>query len=82
MAAGFVAENYNDGLKYVFLCHLSHDNNTPDVAVKEMRNALEARGVTVGKGEGTLSDRAKNVQVVALPRFDPSMWFVLRRNSI
>lgn len=83
VAAQFVADNYSPELRYVFLCHLSHDNNTPDVAVGEMRNALENRGVTVGKGENTLSDRAKDVQVVALPRFDPSMWYVLRRrNSI
>lgn len=82
VAAAFVAANYSDALKYVFLCHLSHDNNTPDTAVKEMRNALEARGITVGKGESTLSDRAKDVQVVALPRFDPSMWYVLRLHTI
>lgn len=82
VAAGFVAGNCTEGLKYVFLCHLSHDNNTPEIAVKEMRNALEASGKSVGKGEGTLSDRAKDVQVVALPRFDPSMWYVLRRSSV
>ena len=81
VAARFVADNYSPDLKYVFLCHLSHDNNTPDVATNEMRTALEARNVTVGKGEGTLSDRAKDVQVVALPRFDPSLWFVLRHHS-
>ncbi len=81
MAAQFVADNYTPNLKYVFLCHLSHDNNTPEVALQEMRNALEARGVSIGKGEGTLSDRAKDLQLVTLPRFEPSMWFVLRRHN-
>ena len=83
VAAQFVADNYSPDLKYIFLCHLSHDNNTPEIATHEMQSALEAKGLTVGKGEGTLSDRAKDIQVVALPRFIPSMWYVLRRrNSI
>lgn len=82
VASKFVADNYTPDMRYVFLCHLSHDNNTPDIAIKEMRAALESRGITTGKGEGTLSDRAKNVQIVALPRFDPSMWYVLRSKSI
>lgn len=82
VAASFIADNYTPELKYVFLCHLSHDNNTPKVAIDEVRKALEARNVTVGKGEGTLSDRAKDVQVVALPRFEPTLWYVLRRHGV
>ena len=82
IASSFVADNYSSELKYIFLCHLSHDNNTPEIAKQEMVSALAAKGVTVGEGEGSLSDRTKDVQLVALPRFDPSSWFVLRKKSV
>ena len=81
-ASSFVADNYSSELKYVFLCHLSHDNNTPEIAKHEMTSALAAKGVTVGNGEGSIADRTKDVQLVALPRFDPSPWFVLRKKGI
>lgn len=70
---------YKGDLRYVFLCHLSNDNNTPEIALNEVRSAMEAKGVTVGTGEGTLADLAKDVQLVALPRFEPSRLFVLRK---
>ena len=33
-AARFVSENYHENLSHVFLCHLSNDNNTPEIAIK------------------------------------------------
>lgn len=77
VAAQFVADNYHKNLKWVFLCHLSNDNNTPEIAVKAMSEALQQRGVTVGDGTNSLDSRYKDVQVYALPRYDTSLWFVL-----
>jgi len=77
VAAQFVASHYHEGLKHVLLCHLSNDNNRPEVACAAMRQALEARGVTVGDGSNAVGQRECDVQVYALPRFDPSPWFVL-----
>ena len=68
VAAQFVASHYHDGLDWVFLCHLSNDNNT---------QALEARGLTVGDGSNAPGEQDKDVQVYALPRYDSSLWFVL-----
>ena len=48
VAAQFVAQHYHTGLKWLFLCHLSNDNNTPEKALRTMRSALEQRGLTVG----------------------------------
>lgn len=79
VTAAFVADNYTERLKNVFLCHLSHDNNTPEIAVSEVRKALEAKGVTVGEGRGTMDDLEKAVQLVALPRFDSSALFMLKK---
>ncbi|MDE5790615.1 MAG: MBL fold metallo-hydrolase [Muribaculaceae bacterium] len=74
--AQFLKEIMNPGLKYVFLCHLSQDNNTPAKALKAVRDALESAGHIVGNAEETLSDRKADVQLMALPRFDSSRWFV------
>ena len=75
--AAFVAQIVNPALKYVWLCHLSQDNNTPDRALTAVRSALEAKGLKVGHGQETLSDRASDIQLLALPRFDATRWFVL-----
>ncbi|MGN0213263.1 MAG: MBL fold metallo-hydrolase [Muribaculaceae bacterium] len=76
-AARFVAENYSEKLKYLFLCHLSNDNNTPEIALATMRAALEARGVTVGDCSNSLEMRDCALQLFALPRYDCSPLFVL-----
>lgn len=77
MAADFVADMYSDELKYVFLCHLSNDNNTPEIARSEMRKALAAKGATVGDASNAIDQRNCDVQLYALPRYDTSTWFVL-----
>lgn len=77
-AAEFIRDNYNEDLKYVFLCHLSNDNNTPEIARNEFVSTLSENDISVGYGEETLEDKEKNIQIVALPRFEPSRWYVLR----
>ena len=76
--AAFLSQIYNSGLKYVFLCHLSKDNNTPAKALAAVREALEAKGLKVGKAEESISDRAADIQLMALPRFDATRRFVFR----
>lgn len=88
-AARFVASIYSRQLTHVFLCHLSRDNNSPELAVEVMTNALCAcrvpdedtpqgsRFVTVGDGTNAIDQRDRDVQVYALPRFDSSLWFIL-----
>ena len=76
--AAFLKEIWTPDLKYIFLCHLSKDNNTPAKALKAVREALESRGIKIGGGDETLSDREADVQLKALPRFDPTRWYVFR----
>lgn len=76
--AAFIKEIWTPNLKYIFLCHLSKDNNTPAKALKAVTAALEEKGAKVGSGNETLSDRNADVQLMALPRFDPTRWFVFR----
>lgn len=77
VAAQFVAENYHEGLQYVFLCHLSKDNNTEEIALNTVRQALEARGLSVGDGSNAASQSDRNVQLCVLPRYNASDFYIL-----
>lgn len=76
--AKFLKEIWTPELKYIFLCHLSKDNNTPQLALSTISDALAQRGIKIGTGMETLTDRQADVQLLALPRYDTSRWFVLR----
>lgn len=76
--AAFLKEIINPDLQYIFLCHLSQDNNTPALALKAVRSALEEAGKTVGSAENSIADRRADVQLMALPRFDATRLFRFR----
>ena len=77
VAAQFVADNYHDGLRYVFMCHLSQDNNTEEIATATMRQALMARGLSVGDGSNSASQSSCDIQICALPRYTSSCFYIL-----
>lgn len=58
----FIAGNFPSRLKYLWLCHLSKDNNHPELAYKTMELALREQGIVVGR----------DLQLVALKRTQPS----------
>jgi phosphoribosyl 1,2-cyclic phosphodiesterase len=76
--ARFLSEIAGNQLHRVWLCHLSRDNNHPQIALKTIREALENKGFTVGSGQETLSDLKADLQLEALPRFEPTHLYVLR----
>lgn len=76
--AAFLRNNYGKHLRYIFLCHLSQDNNTPEKADSEIRNALASAGLKVGHAANTIEDRVCDVQLMALPRYVNERWFVFR----
>lgn len=47
--AEFLAQNYHEGLNYIYLCHLSRDNNSPEVAFEAVSSHLTQKGIEVGK---------------------------------
>ncbi len=47
--AAFLAENLPEHLKYIWLCHLSKDNNHPELAFKTVEWELRGRGIIAGK---------------------------------
>lgn len=77
--AAFLNEIINPGLNHIFLCHLSQDNNTPQIALRTVRETLEKKGIKIGNAMETFSDRNADVQLAALPRFDMTRWFVFRK---
>ena len=60
--ANFLAENIMEHLRYIWLCHLSKDNNHPELAYKTVEWKLKSKGIIVGK----------DVQLLALKRNTPS----------
>lgn len=65
-AAEFLAANYTDQMKDIWLCHLSRDNNHPELAFKTVDIRLFKEGIRVGK----------DVTLTALKRTTPSEIFV------
>ena len=44
-----LAENMKEGLKHVWLCHLSEENNHPELARKTVESVLRQYGIIAGK---------------------------------
>lgn len=65
--AEFLADNFDLHLKNIWLCHLSKDNNHPELAYKTVEMAMQQYGIRVGK----------DVNLVALKRTTPSEMFIL-----
>lgn len=60
--ASLLKRSWHEGLKDIYLCHLSENNNTPKLAYNCAFEALQSIGVTVGR----------DVTLHCLPRREPS----------
>lgn len=60
--ADYIASHMPEGLKYLWLCHLSKDNNHPELAYKTVEIALKEKGIVAGR----------DLQVIPLKRTLPS----------
>ncbi len=47
--AEFLADNIHDGMRNIWLCHLSGDNNNPHLAYATIKEHLNLRGIEVGQ---------------------------------
>ncbi|NDV47833.1 MBL fold metallo-hydrolase [Paludibacter sp. 221] len=61
-----LAEYYHERLQHVFLCHLSKENNQPELAYNTVRQHLEEKQIIVGE----------NLSLTTLERFSPSELYV------
>jgi phosphoribosyl 1,2-cyclic phosphodiesterase len=62
----FLAENYRETMQHIFLCHLSRENNRPELAYTTVQNYLEEKQIIVGK----------HVQLITLERLSPSELYI------
>lgn len=70
LTASYLRKIYSEEMRNVFLCHLSKDNNTPQIAFRVNEQALIDAGATVGDMSNTPYARMASVQLMALPRFE------------
>ena len=49
LSGEFIASIYNETMKNIWLCHLSQDNNHPEIAYKTVEQALFSNGIQAGK---------------------------------
>lgn len=79
VTAEYLANIYTEKLRFVFLCHLSRDNNTPQLARQTVENALKGSGLSeIGDCSGSPYARVAPVQLLALPRFEATGLISLR----
>jgi len=78
VTARYLQDIWAAPLTDIYLCHLSDDNNRPEIAIGAVRQALETKGVTVGDGSGSVQDRNADVHLSALPRYDASPLYIHR----
>lgn len=65
--ADFLAANFDLHLKNIWLCHLSKENNHPELAFKTVEMAMRQYGIRIGK----------DVTLTTLKRMTPSEIFLL-----
>ncbi len=82
VTAKYLAEIHTPELRHIFLCHLSHDNNTPATALGAVSKALRTAGVeNIGNGSVSLFAESASplpqLHLIALPRFDRTPLYTL-----
>ena len=65
-AGVFLSENYIEKLKYIFLCHLSKENNHPEIGYSTIKSHLDKKQIKVGE----------HLELVVLDRFTASELYV------
>ncbi len=82
VSAHFVASVYSSALRNVFLCHLSHDNNTPLLAMKAFAEEFGPLGVTEFEGSALSRDSVAegarpSLALIPLPRYERTPLYAL-----
>lgn len=75
VTGAFLSEIYTPALRNVMLCHLSHDNNTPALAVGAIAAAFAPLGITQFAGTPIKFDQERSplqpvLAVIPLPRYE------------
>lgn len=80
-AARYIREIVRPQLSHIFLCHLSNENNTPELALENMRNALLEKGLRIGDPANPLMSADTDIALTVLPRREVTPQFILRHKK-
>ena len=69
--AEFLANHLHEGLKNIWLCHISKDNNHPELAFKTFEMVFKEKNIQIGK----------DVQLAVLKRTTPSNLYFFEENE-
>lgn len=67
-----LARNWHSQMRNIFLCHLSHENNDPNVALETIKEILLDEGIMPGE----------DLFITPLNRLEPSSVYILNENII
>ena len=76
VTARYLADIWTPTLREVYLCHLSQDNNAPEIALAAVSERLRERNVSVVTDDAAPTDNS--LRLWALPRFKSSRLYILR----
>ena len=79
--ARYLAEIVSPAVSHVFLCHLSEENNTPEIALRTTRDALVAKGLRIGDPANPLSFETTDLSLAVLPRNSVTPQYILRHKK-
>lgn len=78
ISAEYVKGIVGPSLSHVFLCHLSEENNTPEIAYRTMKESLLSLGLRIGDPANPLMSADTDIALAVLPRCEVSPLFILR----
>ena len=78
VTADYLKKIVNPSMSHIFLCHLSEENNTPQIALETTRNALLSLGLKIGDPANPLMTADTDIALAVLPRRDVTPQFILR----
>ena len=81
VSAEFVTRIWRPELSHVFLCHLSHDNNRPEIAYLTYKKTLTERFPSIKIGDGR-QEHLSDLQLVVLPRYDVTPVYYLKAKEV
>lgn len=82
VASDYIKSIVSPALSHVFLCHLSEENNTPEIALENMQKALVEKGLRIGNPANPLMAADTDIAVGVLPRTGVSPQFLLRHKNV
>lgn len=74
-AARYLAGMYHPDIRHILLCHLSEENNTPELALESIAGALAEKGITTTSR--TVEIAPGVTYLAALPRYQSSELYIL-----